>query len=64
MRFSDDIDIQEQDEENFREVTRRLLETSKKYGMEINTEKSKVMVAGKRAELENQVVNVLVDGVR
>ena len=63
LRFADDIDMMEEDEESLREVTRRLDETSKRFGMEISTEKSKVMIAGKREYTENQVVKVMVDGV-
>lgn len=64
LRFADDIDMLEEDEESLKEVTRRLEITSKRYGMEISTEKSKVMVTGKNEMTENQVVNVTVDGVQ
>ena len=64
LRFADDIDMVGKDEEDLREVTRRLEENSKKFGMEISTEKSKVMVAGKQENTENQVVTVLVNGVQ
>ena len=63
LRYADDIDMVRKDEEDLQEVTRRLEENSKKFGMEISTEKSKVMVAGKQEKTENQVVNV-VNGVQ
>jgi hypothetical protein len=64
LRFADDIDIMDEDMAALQEVTGRLERTVKRYGMEISTEKSKVMMAGKPKDTENQVVNVMVDGVR
>ena len=46
LRFADDIDLLTEGEEELQEVTDRLNITSKKYCMEINREKSKVMVTG------------------
>ena len=46
LKFADDIDLLVEGEEGLQEVTDRLNITSKKYGMEINKEKSKVMVTG------------------
>ena len=46
LRFADDIDLLAEGEEELQEVTDRLNITSKKYGMEINREKSKMMVTG------------------
>ena len=46
LRFAGDIDLLAEGEEELQEVTDRLNITSKKYGMEINREKSKVMVTG------------------
>ena len=46
LRFADDIDLLAEGEEELQEVTDRLNITSKKCGMEINREKSKVMVTG------------------
>jgi len=64
LRFADNIDMLEENEENLKEVTRRLDVTSKRYGMEISTEKSKVMVTGKGDIIEGQAMDVIVDGVR
>ena len=47
QRFADDIDLIASNEEELKEITVKLDETSRKYGMGISTEKSKVMVAGK-----------------
>lgn len=47
-RFTVSNDLLEEIEEGAREVTRRLKETSKRNGVEISTEKSKVMVARKK----------------
>ena len=48
----------------FKKFTRRVKDTSKIFGMEISAEKSKVMVVGKKENIDGQVVNVTVDGKR
>jgi len=47
LRFADDIDLIAEDAEELAEITRRLDETSHRYGMEISAEKSKIMVSGR-----------------
>lgn len=64
LRFGDDVGLLEESEEGLREVTRRLEEASKSQRMEINKEKSKVMVVGKKEDTKNQLVDVMVDGIR
>ncbi len=58
LRFADDIELMDESEDGIQEITRRLDETARKYGMEISTEKSKVMVVGK-AENTSGIVVVL-----
>ena len=60
LRFADDIDLMEGSEDGLQEVTRRVEDTSKRFGMEISAEKSKVMVVGKKENIDDQVVNVMV----
>ena len=64
LRFADNIDIMEGSEDGLKEVTRRVEDTSKRFGMEISAEKSKVMVVGKMENINGQVVNVTVGGKR
>lgn len=64
LRFADDIDLMEESENGIQEVTKRLEDASKKFGMEISTEKSKLMVVGKEENIDGQVVDVLVDGIK
>ena len=64
LRFADDIELLEENEESLRKVTRRLDVTSKRYGMEVSTEKSKVMVVGKGQDAENLEVKVMIDGAK
>ena len=64
LRFADDIDLMEGSEDGLQEVTRRVEDTSKRFGMEISAEKSKVMVVGKKENIDSQVVNVTVGGKR
>lgn len=62
LRYADDIDLMAESEEGIQELTKRLEEASRKYGMEISTEKSKVMVVGKRENIDNhQHIKVSVD---
>ena len=63
LRFADDIDLIDETAEGISEVTRRLEVAAKSYGMEISTEKSKVMVVGKGDNVDGVVVKVTVDGV-
>ena len=44
LRFADYIDLIGRDEEELQELTTRLEESVGKFGMEISTEKSKVLV--------------------
>ena len=44
LRFADDIDLIADGEEELQELTTRLELTVKKFGMEINTDKSKILV--------------------
>ena len=46
LRFADDIDLMAGKEEHLQTLTTRLDETSKRYGMEVSTEKSKTMITG------------------
>ena len=64
LRSADDIDLMEGSEDGLQEVTRRVEDTSKRFGMEISAEKSKVMVVGKKENIDGQVVNVTVGGKR
>ena len=64
LRFADDIDLMEGSEDGLQEVTRRVEDTSKRFGMEISAEKSKVMVVGKKENIDGQAVNVTVGGKR
>ncbi|KAG1689657.1 Guanine nucleotide-binding protein G(o) subunit alpha [Nymphon striatum] len=50
LRFADDIDLIGESEEELRELTTRLEHTTRTYGMEINGEKSKIMITGKDIE--------------
>ena len=44
LRFADDIDLIADGDEELQELTSRLESTVKKFGMEINTDKSKILV--------------------
>ena len=46
LTFADDIDLMEESEQGLQDLTQRLEEASKKFDMEISTEKSKVMIGG------------------
>ena len=46
--FADDIDILAEAEADLKEQTDRLYQNSRRFGMKINVEKSKVMTIGKR----------------
>ena len=59
LRFDDDIDLMEENEDNLQEVTRRVEDASKKFGME-----SKVTIAGKKGNVDGKVANVMVGGER
>ena len=60
LTFADDIDLLAEGEEELQEVTDRLNIISKKYGMEINREKSKVMVTGSCNGRKD--ININIDG--
>ena len=62
LRFADDIDLLAETEEDLQELTNRLEETSRNYGMEISIEKSKVMIAGKKDDIVGKQLNITVDG--
>jgi hypothetical protein len=47
LRFADDIDLIAADNEELQDLTLRLEKASSAFGMEISTEKSKIMVNGK-----------------
>ena len=64
LRFADDIDLMEENEDGLQEVTRRVEDASKKFGMEISVAKSKVMIAGKKKNVDGKVANVMVGGER
>ena len=63
LKFADDNDLMEGSEDDLKEVTRRVEDTLKGFGMKISAEKSKVMVVGKK-NIDSQVVNVMVGGKR
>ena len=57
LKFADDIDLMTNSSEELVDITRKLDETSQKYGMEISAEKSKVMISGKSVN-QNVVVHI------
>ncbi|KAG1699613.1 Tyrosine-protein kinase BAZ1B [Nymphon striatum] len=56
LRFADDIDLIEESEKGLQELTKRVEKASMKYGMEISTEKSKVMIVGRQVDSENKQI--------
>jgi Reverse transcriptase (RNA-dependent DNA polymerase). len=50
VRFSDDTAIIAKSQEELQEMLNRLTDTGRKYGMEINFEKSQVMRVSRRNE--------------
>ena len=54
LGFADDIDLMEENEDGLQEVTRRVEDASKKFGMEISVAKSKVMMAGKKENVDGK----------
>ena len=58
VRFEDDTAIIAQTQEELQDMVNRLVATGRKYGMEINIEKSQVMRISRRNEsLQNKVNN-------
>ncbi|KAG1712187.1 Conserved oligomeric Golgi complex subunit 6 [Nymphon striatum] len=62
LRFADDIDLIGESEKGLQELTKRVEKASMKYGMEISTEKSKVMIVGRQVDSENKQIAVIVNG--
>ena len=57
LRFADDIDLIAGTNSELQEITNRLSEASKDYGMEVSKEKSKTMVNSK-----NESAKIMMDG--
>ena len=58
LRFANDIDLIASCEDELRDLTERLDTTARKYGMEINGEKSKVMVTARKEVELNEPITV------
>ena len=54
LPFSDDNDLMVESGNGIREITRRPEVAANKFGMEISTEMSKVMVVGKEENFDGQ----------
>ena len=50
LRFADDIDLLAENEDELQELTTRVHESSKRFGLKINAEKTKTMTIGKKKE--------------
>src|SRR3984885_5948690 len=50
LRFADDIDLMAESEDKLQELTTRVHESSKRFGLKINGEKTKTMTIGKKKE--------------
>jgi hypothetical protein len=50
LRFADDIDLLAESEDKLQELTNRVHESSKRFGLRINGEKKKTMTIGKKKE--------------
>jgi len=48
LRFSDDIDLIAETIEDLQQITDKVNESSKRFGLEINKQKTKVMAVGKK----------------
>src|SRR5688572_28783458 len=48
LRFADDIDLMAESEDQLQELTNRVYESSKRFGLKINGEKTKIMTIGKK----------------
>ena len=59
LHFADDIDLICSNEEDIRRPTSILDITSRKYGMEINAEKSRIMIVGKERKVLAQTMQVM-----
>ena len=57
LRFVDDIDLIAGTNSELQELTNRISEASKEYGMEVSKEKSKTMVNSK-----NESAKIMIDG--
>ena len=53
LRFADDIDLMAESEDKLQELTTRVHESSKRFGLKINGEKTKTMTIGKKKEKIN-----------
>ncbi len=62
LRFAD-IDLLDETKDGLRETMKRLETASKRYGMEISMEKSKVLVVGKEHKVHGVVVKLTVVNV-
>ena len=60
LRFADDIDLIDKSPTGIQEMTNKISEDSKRYGMRINTDKTKTMVNG-RSMIENHK-NIVLNG--
>jgi len=59
LRFADDIDLIAATEDELRDLTQRLDNTSTKYGMEISAEKSKILITAKEDLKLKQPITVV-----
>ena len=59
LRFADDIDLMGSSNSELQDLTDNLINSSKAYGMEVSSEKSKVMVKSTRPNLTS---NILMNG--
>ena len=61
LRFADDIDLLDESEEGIIELTEILENTSRRYGMEVSSEKSKMMVAGCQKQIREAQIRITVE---
>ena len=62
LLFADHTDLLDESEEGLREITRRLESVAGRYGMEVSSEKSKVMVVGKQEEIKDVQIKITMKG--
>ena len=60
LRFADDIDLVGKSQRELQELTSRLHETSKRFGMEISKEKSKPWLLERARKTSN--LDIVIDG--
>jgi hypothetical protein len=58
LRFADDIDLMAESGSQLQELTTRVHESSKRFGLKINGEKTKTMTIGK----EKEKINITLEG--